>query len=107
MVAATHPLSSVLFALGLHKALVAFQAGLFPSERLLAFLDDIHVVCAPERVADSHASLQVELWRHARISVHQGKTQLLNGAGVVPSGTEALGVTYLGQVPLRPIFFST
>ena len=56
----------------------------------MAFLDDIYVVCAPERVADIHASLQVELWRHARISVHQGKTQLWNRAGVVPSGTEAL-----------------
>ena len=35
----------------LMPALVAVQAGLLPSERLLAFLDDIYVVCAPERVA--------------------------------------------------------
>ena len=84
------PLMPALFALGLHQALVAVQAGLLPSERLLAFLDDIFVVCAPERVADIHASLQVELWRHARISVHQGKTQLWNRAElkqtVMPSG---------------------
>ena len=65
-----------LFALGLHQALVAVQAGLLPSERFFAFLDDIYVVCSPDRVADVHASLQAELWRHARIQVHQGKTQL-------------------------------
>ena len=59
------PLMPALFALGLHQALVAVQAGLLPSERLLAFLDDIHVVCAPERVADIH--------RHARISVHKAR----------------------------------
>ena len=79
-----------LFALGLYQVLVAVQAGLLPCERFLAFLDDIYVVCALERIADIHASLQVELWRHARISVHQGKTQLWNRAGVVPSGTEVL-----------------
>ena len=76
-----------LFALGLHQALVAVQA---PSERLFAFLDDIYVVCSPDRVADVHASLQAELWRHARIQVHQGKTQLWYRDGVTPRGTEAL-----------------
>ena len=78
------------FAPGLHQALVAVQAGLLPSERLFAFLDDIYVVCSPDRVADVHASLQAELWRHARIQVHQGKTQVWNRDGVMPRGTEAL-----------------
>ena len=44
-----------LFALGLHQALIAVQASLLPSERLLAFLDDIFVVCSPERVSDVYA----------------------------------------------------
>ena len=65
------PLIPALFALGLHQALVAVQAGLLPSERLFAFLDDIYVVCSLDRVADVHASLQAELWRHARIQVHR------------------------------------
>ena len=79
------PLMPALFALGLHVALVAVQAGLLPSERLFAFLDDIFVVCSPDRVADVHASLQAELWRHARIQVHQGKTQLWNRDGQIPN----------------------
>ena len=79
-----------LFALGLHQALVAVQAGLLPSERLFAFLDDIYVVCSPDRVADVYGSLQAELWRHARIQVHQGKTQLWNRGGVMLHGTDAL-----------------
>ena len=61
-----------------------------PTERLLAFLNDIYVVCSPERVADIYASLQQELWRPARIAVHQGKTQLWNRGGVMPSGCEAM-----------------
>ena len=86
------PLMPALFALGLHQALVAVQAGLLPSERLFAFLDDIYVVCSPDRVADVHASLQAELWRHARTQVHQGRTQLWNRDGVTPRGTEVLTV---------------
>ena len=38
------PLMLALFVLGLHQAFVA--AGLLPSERLFAFLDDISVVCS-------------------------------------------------------------
>ena len=79
-----------LFALGLHQALVAVQAGLLPSERLFAFPDDFYVVCSSDRVADVYASLQAEIWRHARIQVHQGKTQLWNRDGVMPHGTAAL-----------------
>ena len=41
------------------------------------FVDDICVVCTPERVADVHAIIQQELFAHARISVHHGKTQVV------------------------------
>ena len=44
-------------------------------------------MCSPDRVADVCASLQAELWRHERIQVHQGKTQLWNRDG---HGTDAL-----------------
>ena len=83
------PLVPALFALGLHQVLVAVQAGLLPSERLFAFLDDSNVVCRPDRVADVHASLQAEFWHHARMQVHQGKTQLWNRDGVTPRGIAA------------------
>ena len=91
------PLMLALFALGLHQALLAVQANLLPSERLLAFLDDIYVVCSPERVSDVYASLQHELWRHSRIEVHQGKTQLWNRDGVMPSGCEAMTIAARAQ----------
>ena len=47
-----------LFPLGLHQALVAVQDC---CERLLAFLNDIYVVCAPEHVADIHRCTKVRL----------------------------------------------
>ena len=91
------PLMPALFALGLHQALLAVQANLLPSERLLAFVDDIYVVCSPERVSDVYTSLQHELWRHSRIEVHQGKTQLWNRDGVMPSGCEAMTIAARAQ----------
>ena len=42
------------------------------------------MVCMPERIADVYAIIQQELFGHARISVHHGKTQVWNRGGVVP-----------------------
>ena len=55
----------MLFALGQHRALVAIQARLWKGERIFAFVDDILVVCSPERVTDIHAIIQQELFAHA------------------------------------------
>ena len=79
-----------LFSLGQHSALNAVAEELRPSERLLAFVDDIYVVCAPDRVATIYALLQNKLWQHARIRVNLGKTQLWNRGGVFPLGCEPL-----------------
>ena len=49
---------------------------MLPGERLFAFLDDVHVVCAPERVSFLHSRLRTALWDFARIRIHAGKTQL-------------------------------
>ena len=73
-----------LFSLVQHSALNAVAEELRPSERLLAFLDDIRVVCVPDRVATIYALLQNKLWQHARIRVNLGKTQLWNRGGVFP-----------------------
>ena len=40
------PLMPALFSLGRHPALTAVQERLYVGERLLAFLDDIYVVCS-------------------------------------------------------------
>ena len=47
--------------------------------------------------SSSYASLQHELWRHSRIEVHQGKTQLWNKDGVMPSGCEAMTIAARAQ----------
>ena len=84
------PLMPALYALGQHRALVAVRDLLLPTERLLAFHDDLCVLCSPHRVADVRNLLQQALWEHSRISVHHGKTQIWNRAGEAPRGWRTL-----------------
>ena len=84
-------LMPALFALGQHNALVTLQLRLSPHERLFAFLDDIYVVCSPDRVLPIFQALEIELWVHSRIQIHQGKTQLWNKGGVPPRGVPPPG----------------
>ena len=84
------PLMPAPSAVGQHRALEAVRERLRPHEQLLAFLDDIYVVCRPERVVDIHNILRGQLWHHARIQVHQGKTQVWNRGSVEPTHMEAL-----------------
>ena len=80
-------LMPVLFSLGLHVALCAVNRRLFPSERFLAFLDDICALCKPERVSEVYVALQEELWAHSRIQIHP---QLWNRSGSLSSRWQAL-----------------
>ena len=84
------PLMPALCSLGQHGALEAIAGRLLPSERLFAFLDDLYIVCRPERVVDVYNIVDVELWNHAKIQIHQGKTQVWNQSGVEPRGIETL-----------------
>ena len=70
----------LLFSLGQHAALGSVQDQL-GNVRVFAFLDDVWVVCAPDQVSEVYATLQTELWRYARIRVHDGKTQVWNRGG--------------------------
>ena len=54
------PLMPALFSLGMHRALTALQTELQPGERVFAFLDDLYIVAAPERVRTLLA--QVPSW---------------------------------------------
>ena len=49
--------------------------------RILAFFDDIYVVCPSPRVAPIFKTLTAALWTHARIQVHLRKTQFWNKSG--------------------------
>ena len=76
----------LLFAVGQHRALEAVKARLQPGEKLFAFLDDVYVVCSPGRASAIHGALGEEIWRHVGIRIHNGKTQIWNRAGALPSG---------------------
>ena len=82
------PLMPLLFALGLHRAFTTVRERLLPSEKVFAFLDDVYVICAPHRVLAVHRILEEELQNHAQISLHHGKTQVWNRAGVPPQGID-------------------
>ena len=56
------PLMPALFSLGQHPALQAVQAQLHDGERLLAFLDDVYIVCSPHRVNAMYGLLQHALF---------------------------------------------
>ena len=84
------PLMPALYSLGQHGVLEAIARRLLPTERLFAFVDDLYIVCRPERVVDVYNIVDVELWNHAKIQIHQGKTQVWNQSGVEPRGIETL-----------------
>ena len=70
--------------------LAAVSASLREGERLFAFLDDLHIVCRPERVGAVHALLERHLWDLAGISLHAGKTRVWNRSGHCPPACAAL-----------------
>ena len=74
-------LMPMFFCLGQHGALRAIAERLLPGEKLFAYLDDLYVVCQPDRVGDVHTAIWQELWRHAKISVQHGKTKVWNRGG--------------------------
>ena len=51
---------------------------------------DMYIICAPDRAGNAHKILQEELWRHAKIQVHHGKTKMWNRSGTTPTGVEEL-----------------
>ena len=57
-------------------------------EVLLAILDDVYVVTTPERRV--FMALQDQLFRHARIRIHGGKTQVWNAVGERLEACDAL-----------------
>ena len=84
----------LLFSLGQHAALRAVQRQLQPGELVFAYVDDIHVITTRDRVLAVCNLLQTELWRHARILVHDGKTQVWNKSGVRPRGCDSSGASH-------------
>ena len=93
------PLMPALYSLGQHRALEAVARRLYPTERLFAFLDDLYVVCRPDRVVDVQHILAAELWSHAKIQILHGKTQVWNRGGVESTEIETLQAAAQVSVP--------
>ena len=83
------PLVPLLFSL-VHPFLRSAADHLREGEKIFAFLDDVYLVCTPDRVLEVFRIIEIALWTHSKISVHCGKTQLWNRSGVTPTGSEEL-----------------
>ena len=70
----------LLFCLAVHDALSAVKERMLPGEELFAFLDDVDILCAPERCRFLCDLLADRLFRGAGIRVHTGKTCVWNQA---------------------------
>ena len=93
------PSMPLLFRFGQHRVLVAVQAQLKDGERIFAFLDDVYVVCPPDRVGQFYLLLEEQLRLKTGICIHQGKTKLWNAAGCKPSMAYTLTVAAQRRVP--------
>ena len=82
---------ALLFSIGIQDALEEVATSLAPEEHLCAFLDDIYLLCPPERVVPLYKLLSETLARVAGIRLHQGKTKVWNKAGRAPEDVQELG----------------
>ena len=95
-----------LYAVAQHRALEAVAAALQPGEGVFAFLDDIYIVCSPERVATLYGVLAAALWDHARVQLNQGKTRVWNTFGT-QQGRNPRTSLHSNQAPALPRAFGS
>ena len=89
-----------LFALGQHSALLQINVTLREGEMLFAHLDDIYVLCDPDRVAEIFLQVRHALHHAAGIQVNLGKTKVWNGAAVKPKDFHIFGAeAWKGEGP--------
>ena len=87
-----------LFSLGMHRALTALQTKLQPGERVFAFLDDLYIVAAPERVRTLFDAVARRLYEEVRISLNHAKTRVWNAPPLrTPPGTGGLCMLAVGK----------
>ena len=85
------PLMPALFALGLHDTLEAVKAQMLPGEHLFAYLDDVYILCKPERVKKLYDLLEKALKDQTGLKLNTGKTRVYNRGSVQPEGVQELG----------------
>ena len=84
------PLMPLLFSIGIQGALEEVATSLAPGEHLCAFLDDVYLLCAPDRVVPLYKLLSEVFASEAGIRLHQGKTKVWNQAGSAPEDVQEL-----------------
>ena len=85
------PLMPALYALGQHAALSQVSATLREGEMIFAYLDDIYVLCDPDRAAEIFLQVQHAIFHQAGIQVNIGQTKVWNGAAVKPTNMHIIG----------------
>ena len=101
------PLMPLLFSIGIQGALEDVADAMRPDEQICAFLDDVYIVCQPERVRVLYDRLAESLIRVAGTHLREGKTRVWNASGTVPGNVVELGpdvwqprgITVLGTHP--------
>ena len=93
--------------LGLQPALTDLQRELREDlgERVLAYLDDVTILAAPERVLHLVRRFEHHLARHTRLRLNVDKTAIWNGAGLTPDGLGELSSAsrvWFGDPALEP-----
>ena len=74
----------LLFSLAMHPSLVSTGDLLREGEKFFAFLDDVYLICKPERVLEIFRLIENALWIHSRISVRRN-----SGTAVGPHPEDA------------------
>ena len=85
------PLMPLLFLIGIQGALEEVSRSLKEGEHLCAFLDDLYLVCEPERVRPLYDRLAEALSTVAGIRLYQGNTRVWNAIGQCPEDIADLG----------------
>ena len=81
----------LFFSLGIQNALEEVRQSLEEGEWLFVFLDDVHVLCSPERTRIIYDLLAETLGERGGIRMHTGKTRTWNFAGERPADLADLG----------------
>ena len=80
-----------LYALGQHEGSRTSQATLREGEMLFAYLDDICVLCDPDRVVEIFVQFGTPSSIKQAVQVNFGKTKVWNGAAVKPTNMHVIG----------------
>ena len=84
-------LMPALFSLGMADALKQAQDSLLADELVVAYLDDVYIITAPERALAAYRTVTETIATVCGVQPNLGKTVVWNQAGTVPHEIQGLG----------------